>query len=442
MEIETLIKQNTWWTKKEEIENDEDIRKWKSGKNWMPALLEKISLKPFSLNFIFGPRQAGKTTLLKLLVKKLLEEGIEAKRIFYFRCDLLSDYKELDELIRAYLEFRKSEGIDSSFIFLDEITFPKEWYRAVKYHIDLGSFKNDVLVLTGSLSMYLKREVELFPGRRGFGKDYTLLPLSFRDFIRVFSPELKLPILNSLEKEEVFQKVYKLLPYSGQISQLFSQYLKIGGFPLCVKANEVNAGAKEAYWSWLKSDLAKIDRSEEIFKRVAKAILEKTPSAISLNSIAKEFEIGTHKTVSEYLDVMEKLFVAKIAYWIEPFKLVFSFKKNRKVYFMDPFFFHLFSDICLSKLPSESMMVENVVGSHLARKYEIGFWKNRREIDLIVKEGSKLVGFEVKWKEKAKEDYSKFSVGKVKNVFCLTKEEINAEKNILPVHLFLSLLDI
>jgi predicted AAA+ superfamily ATPase len=56
MEIDVLIRQNPWW-----IEKDEDIRRWKEGRiKWIPHLIEEIGLKPFSLNFVFGPRQVGK----------------------------------------------------------------------------------------------------------------------------------------------------------------------------------------------------------------------------------------------------------------------------------------------------------------------------------------------------------------------------------------------
>jgi len=80
MELEVLAKQNPWWKEKSEIENDEDIKKWKEGKiKWIPSYIDEISLKPFSLNFIFGPRQVGKTTLLKLLIKKLLEKKKKKK---------------------------------------------------------------------------------------------------------------------------------------------------------------------------------------------------------------------------------------------------------------------------------------------------------------------------------------------------------------------------
>jgi len=443
MEVDILTKQNPWWIRRNAIEEDEDIKKWKSGKRrWVPEILEKIELRPFSLHFIFGPRQVGKTTLLKLLIMKLLKEGIDEKRIFYFRCDKLSDFKELDEVIKTYLEFRETYGIKNSFIFLDEITFPREWFRTIKFYVDTGDFKRDVLILTGSLSMHLKREVELFPGRRGFGKNYTMLPLSFREFIKVFNPKIykKLPRIERLDKKEIFEKAYNALPFFAEIDKLFRKYLEIGGFPLCVKNEAITKEAMDTYWSWIRTDLAKIKRSEETFKRVAKAILEKAPSAISLNSVAKEFEIGTHKTVYEYLNVMEKLFVAKVLYWIDPHKLVADFKKNRKVHFIDPFFFYLFSDLCLSKVPEESVLVEAIVASHLARKFDVFYWKNGREIDVVVGDGKKVMGFEVKWKERVKRDFSRFYIGKIKDIICLTKNEISKEKNFIPVSIFLSLI--
>jgi predicted AAA+ superfamily ATPase len=49
---------------------------------WRPDLIDKLSLRPFSLNFVFGPRQVGKSTALILLVKELLERGAHPKSVF------------------------------------------------------------------------------------------------------------------------------------------------------------------------------------------------------------------------------------------------------------------------------------------------------------------------------------------------------------------------
>ncbi|MFP3195168.1 MAG: AAA family ATPase [Caldivirga sp.] len=41
----------------------------------------------FSLNFLFGLRQVGKSTALLLAIKRLLDEGVNPKAIFYYSCD-------------------------------------------------------------------------------------------------------------------------------------------------------------------------------------------------------------------------------------------------------------------------------------------------------------------------------------------------------------------
>jgi len=55
---------NPWWF------NEEDLTyvEWKSSKiKWRPHKIDLLSMEPFSLNFVVGPRQVGKTTLIKIL---------------------------------------------------------------------------------------------------------------------------------------------------------------------------------------------------------------------------------------------------------------------------------------------------------------------------------------------------------------------------------------
>jgi len=134
----------------------------------------------------------------------------DAKSLFYFNCENLSDYKELLEVIQLYLEFKESNQIKKSIIILDEITLPKEWYRAIKSLIDQGLLRDDVVVLTGSSSLAVKREVELFPGRRGKGRDFVLLPLSFRSFLKIFDKELEEKDFQTLPGNRLRKRLIKL----------------------------------------------------------------------------------------------------------------------------------------------------------------------------------------------------------------------------------------
>ncbi len=440
-----LEEYNPWWKGEEYIEKDEDFRKWKESKiKWVPRIIEEIGVKPYSLHFVFGPRQVGKTTLLKLLVKRLLEE-ITPKAIFYFRCDQLADFKELDEIIREYLKIKEAEKIKTSFILLDEVTFPREWYRAIKWHVDMGNFKDDVLVLTGSLSMFAKREIETFPGRRGGGKDFVMYPLSFREFIGIVNKEVfeNIGEIKTLRKEEIRKACLKSLPWLDELNKIFESYLRCGGFPLAVKSllerNEVSTGVIDTYLSWIKGDIAKLRRNESIMKRILKAVIEKVPSTVSFHGIAKEFEIKSHKTVFYYIDTLEKLFLLKILYYIDPNKGIEVFHKQRKMHITDPFLYQVFSFWCFTKKPGDPVMVESIVASHLARRYKVGYWKDKREID-IAAFGDEILGIEVKYKKKPK--ITMLKVGKIKSVIALTKEEFNEEPLAVPVSVFLGCLNV
>ncbi|MEZ0346141.1 MAG: ATP-binding protein, partial [Infirmifilum sp.] len=49
------------------------VEEWRSRKvRWRPPWIDEISLKPFSLNIVVGPRLVGKTTGLHLLMEEEL----------------------------------------------------------------------------------------------------------------------------------------------------------------------------------------------------------------------------------------------------------------------------------------------------------------------------------------------------------------------------------
>jgi uncharacterized protein len=448
MELSILSQKNPWWKGKEHFEEDEDYRKWKEKQiKWVPNILEDIELRPFSLNFIFGPRQAGKTTLIKLLIKKLLDEGNKPESIFFFRCDEIKDYKELRELLETYLDFRKNLGIKCSYIFLDEITFPHEWFRTIKSFIDDGIFREDVLFLSGSTTLEIRKEAEYFPGRRGFGKDYLLLPLSFREFVEVVNPKIreKLPDkLKSIEKREIEEKILKLIPFSEELNSILETYFITGGFPEAIndyfKYKKVREETIRTIISWIITDLTKIGKSWENAREVLKSILTKIPSAISWENIAKETTFKSPKTVSSYLRVLNSMFILKITYHINPNNVIVEFAKNKKINFLDPLFFKVFEEWCLIEVERKTeKMIEAIVASHLFRRFkDVFFWKDGSEVDCIINLKNKLVGFEVKWSERP--EAKKVFLGKLKEIYTLSKNKLDLENNIIPTALMLSLL--
>jgi len=437
--------QNPWWAGPQHIEDDPDYAKWLgSAPRWEPRLLKEVDLAAPSLSFVLGPRQVGKTTLVKLLAKKLLDGGERPEAVFYYRCDQLADFKELDEVIREYLRFRKVRGIERSCLFLDEVTYPSQWWRAVKFLIDAGELQKDTLVLSGSLSMFATGEIETFPGRRGGGRDYVMHPLGFRDFVRVAGGRAAPEGVVDLRGEVLARLSSSLLPSSGEVSELFETYQISGGFPSSVKSilrsGSVPREVFDSYLSWIKGDLARVRANESISKRVLKAVIEKVPSRLSLNSVARELEIGSHRTVFRYLDLLEKLFILKTLYFVDPDTGSANFAKNRKVHVTDPFLYTVLSQWCLARRPNEEAIVESVVASHLARKFEVGYWSNGSEVDVVATHGAWATGIEVKYRNNPSP--MRLSVGRMHEVVTVSKSSFSEKPAMLPVSTFLQLLDV
>ncbi len=451
MEKSILVEKNPWWKGREHLAEDRDYEMWlKNPIRWLPSIVEEMELKPYSLHILLGPRQTGKTTAVKLIIQNLLEKAKDTRAVFYFRCDLLKDYKELLEVLNAYLDYREEAGIKTSYIFLDEVTAPEEWFRAIKELIDSNRLKNDVVVLTGSTSMKIKKTTELFPGRRGYGRDFILLPLSFREFVNVLNPELhkKLPLAKSLY--DVRKACMNALPHINELSKLFEIYLKTGGFPLAViswkKSGLVDEATKEAYLSWIKNDLYKAGKDESIAREITKAVLTKIPSRLSWEGISKEISVKSPKTVNSYLNVFTEMFLTHIAYYLDPNTGFVKFAKNKKIAFIDPLVYRILEDWCLIKMKDpEPVIVEGIVAAHISRVVggstkvgEVYYWANSTEVDIVARTKEKIIGFEVKWEGKAEE--KRLIVGRMKDVFVLSKSTFDPKRNILPIPLFLAVL--
>jgi hypothetical protein len=447
MDYEILSNQNPWWKGRERIEDDYDIQKWAAQKHrWVPKLIEKIDFKPFALNFLFGPRQVGKTTLVKLLIRKLLNAHIRPESIFYFKCDELLDFRELRDVMDLYLQLKNKLAIKTSYIFLDEITFPKGWFRTIKSLIDSGCFKHDFLLLTGSTTLLARKETETFPGRRGYGKDYYLYPLSFRDFIKVCSKELycKLPVLKNWSPTEM-KKLIECLPIIDELNKCLQDYLVCGGFPLAVHSflekKIVERHVKDIYLSWMKNDITRIGRRVEISREILKVVLTKVPSTLSWESISREIEIKSPKTISAYIHLLEALFVLKILYHLDLHKETINFGKNKKIHFMDPLFYYLFSEWGLINIKDiEPIIAESLPTSHLSRVTDnIFYWKNKFEIDLVIND-PKLTGFETKWRKKVEANLR--VIGKLKQVYILSEDTFDEKHRIYPLSAFLACLEV
>ena len=85
MEYPDLLEQNPWWEEAERIDDDEKIRVFETGDlKRYPRIFDEFEFSTSKVYTVRGPRQVGKTTLQKLLIRKLLEEGVPPQSILYY----------------------------------------------------------------------------------------------------------------------------------------------------------------------------------------------------------------------------------------------------------------------------------------------------------------------------------------------------------------------
>lgn len=116
-----------------------------------------------NIYIIRGSRQVGKTTYIKYLIKELINEGVDPRRILYLSLDALTSRRELRPAIDYFLSVNRDA--DKLYIFLDEITSLRKWSLELKDISDMGILNKTLIVATGTNSLKLKREIELLPGR-------------------------------------------------------------------------------------------------------------------------------------------------------------------------------------------------------------------------------------------------------------------------------------
>lgn len=406
--------QNPWWYG----EIDRTYEEWSKKKvKWIPPIIEQFKLEPFSLNFLVGPRQVGKTTALKIWIHEKLLPKVNKKSIFYFSCEELTNFKELGEVLDNYVSFKNGNRISSSFIILDEITFVEDWHRAIKIRIDQEVFKKDVIIISGSASLEILKQKEYFPGRRGKGKDIIFHPLSFSEYAKALR-NLETVKKNILQVEHSM-KINKV--HQEILNDHFNRYLLTGGFPLPIEEmytrNKISFETRKIYMDWLKNDFAKLGRSEVYMKEVLAYITSARLSPISWLSISRETSISSPHTTQAYVEDLEKLFIVRILNFLDTNSKVL-YRKNKKIHITDPF---LYDTICefVNIKPIEEDKLESVVATHLARKYSTFYWRNRTEVDIVIMIDKKQFGIEVKTISR-----SWIKPKHLKNVLILTKSQI------------------
>ena len=324
---------------------------------------------------LIGPRQVGKTTLLKNILTSISSE----KKVQFWNCDESDVRQFLSEANSAKL---KSFVGNSDFIVIDEAQRVKDIGLTIKLLHD--SFPNVQLAVTGSSSLDLSNSInEPLTGRKF---EYNLFPFSTNELVNHTS---MLEEMRLLKNRLVYGFYPDVVNNPGEEKEILTNILN----------------------SYLYKDVFEFQdiRKSSVIEKLVQALALQVGSEVSFNELGNLLGIDT-VTVQRYVDLLEKSYVI---FHIRSFSrnVRNELKKSIKIYFYDngvrnsvisnfsPV--ELRSDI--GALWENFLISERIKNNAYHNKHaKYYFWRTtqKQEIDFIEEVDQNLFAYEIKYNPK------------------------------------------
>lgn len=357
-----------------------------------PLYLDKIMPfvdTPF-VKILTGVRRCGKSTILKIIIKKIKEEkNVDDEQILNYFFNSM-EYEDMTTK-ELYLEL-KSKIIQSkkTYLFLDEIQEIEGWEKVVN---TLASDFDVDIYITGSNSRMMSSEISTYLTGRYI--TFHIYTLSFEEYL-------------------MFKKSYTTLK---ELKQEFSQYVRLGGFPAThlqdYSQDEVYTIVKDIYNSTIFSDIVRRNQVKKIdqLERVVKYTFNNIGNTFSAKSISNYFKSEQRKidneTVYSYLEKLQKAYILhKCSRYDLQGKDIL--KTQEKFYLADV---SLRYSVLGYTVDSVAASLENIVYLELKRRgYDVYIGKIKdKEIDFVAtKQNEKIyvqVTQEIKSEKTQKREY-------------------------------------
>ena len=343
--------------------------------------------------FLIGPRQSGKTTIMKFLQAEL---DANNERTLFLSLDYESDKAYFASQSSLLKKIELEIGAGPGFVFIDEIQHKEDAGLFLKGIQDLG--RPLKLIVSGSGSVDLKAKIkESMVGRK---RVYEISPLSLLEFVNFrtsYRYEDRLPDFFSLEQESA--------------ASLLLEYMNFGGYPRLVmetEAREKRRVMDEIYQGYIIKDIAYLLNVEKIeaFGNLVKILADQAGKIINYSELSTTLGISL-PTVKNYIWYAEETYVLKR---ITPFfrNIRSEITKSPTAYFTDTGFRNYALGIMgsLQRPDDFGFVFQNLVYLILREKLrwsnsDIHFWRTRgkAEIDFVVDTGREVIPVEVKFKD-------------------------------------------
>ena len=347
----------------------------------------KRMAQEFSVVLLTGPRQVGKTTMLKKLAEA---EGINRE---YVTLDDITEREMAKNDPKLFLQLHKPP------VFIDELQYAPELFPYIKIYVDEHQQAGDFW-LTGSQIFKLMDGVqESLAGRVCL---LHMSPLSQAEACGCTSEPF------TVDFERLLMRSKAVAPAS--IQEVFERIWR-GGMPAIVSgAKKEQAAVYSSYIStYIDRDVKEIaDRIDSFkFLNFVTVVAALTSQMVNYKTIADSVEISV-PTVKNWLNILERL---GIIFYLHPYSnnLLKRMVTKPKLYFYDSGLVAYLTKWTDSETLMNGAMsgaiLENFVVSEIVKSYQnaglepfIYYYrdKDNKEIDIVLERNGTLYPLEVK----------------------------------------------
>lgn len=376
---------------------------------------------------VVGPRQVGKTTLLKHMYGQLEVPDTDKEFITFENRSNRRLFQDIEDFKTRYRNYQ--------YLFIDEFQYAREGGQKLKYLFDTTETK---FIISGSSALDLTFKTQKYLVGRMFL--FNLWPFSFREYLQSASHDLKGAIeeripdaLEGFDPQDVFGE-----ELNRQLREHYHNFIVWGGYPAVVSAEDdpdvrrtILRANFDAYLLKEIKDLLSLATDEEL-TRLTVLLASQVGGLINYNELGNTSNL-TFKSTKNHLNILQKTFLIDL---VRPY---FSNKrteivKNPKVYFIDTGFrnYRINDFRQLNVRNDAGALVENSVYMALRRRFageentSIKYWrtKNKAEVDFIIDLPDKIIPLEVKYSNNptpGKSFYSFLRKYNPEKAFILTK---------------------
>ena len=357
---------------------------------------------------ITGIRRCGKSSLLKLMQRHLLETGIVPQQIVSMNFESM-EYRDMD--VQAFYNHVKEtvQPNKRMYLFFDELQRLDRWEDAINsFRVD---FDCDIYI-TGSNAYLLSSEYSTYLSGRYV--EVKMLPLSFKEFLSFHGYEIR---NRKIPGGEMKKRAYDAEGEPAEWEELFEAFMHYGGMPGIADVGLIQDRAftllDGIYSTVVVRDILERERRRGqrqitdpvLLRKIILFLADNIGNNTSLTSIsnilvsekmledrAKQGKPAT-QTIASYVNALKE---AYLFYEIKRFDIKGKeeLKTLGKYYIVD---IGLRNDLLGYRDVDAGHMIENVVYFELLRRgYDVAVGKiGTREIDFIATNDHEKIYFQV-----------------------------------------------